>query len=135
MFQVTDEIRQKVKVLAEKYGLVLVALFGSQVTGKTHPLSDTDIAFLPEQRMDLMDASRMEMDFAQTLKIKNLEMVDLMDATPLLMKQVSQKSVLLYEKERSVFARFKMYAFKIYVEAKKLLELREMSLNKFLQKI
>lgn len=129
-----EQTKPKIRELAEKYHLLILALFGSQVTGKTHPQSDVDIAFLSAKPMSLNETAKMQFDFSEKLKIKNLEMVSLNGSHPLLLKQVAQKSISLYEKETSSFARFKIYAFKRHMEAKKLLELRELSLQKFLQK-
>lgn len=112
----------------------MVVLFGSQATGKTHPKSDTDLAFLSEESMGPMDIAIMTEDFSAELGIKNLEFVRLNGAYPFLLKQVAQKSKILYEKEPSSFAGFRIYAFKRFMEEKKLLDLREASLNKFLQK-
>ncbi|MCX6731644.1 MAG: nucleotidyltransferase domain-containing protein, partial [Candidatus Parcubacteria bacterium] len=121
--------------LAEKYHLSLVVLFGSQAKGKTHSQSDVDLAFSAEEPMSPADLAKMQTDFSENLKIKDLEMVGLNNAHPFLMKQVAQNSIVLYEKERSLFAEFKIYAFKRFVEAKNLLDLRKLSLNRFLQKI
>jgi predicted nucleotidyltransferase len=129
------KIKPEVKKLAKKYHLLLVVLFGSQVGGKMHPQSDVDFAFLSERRMGLLEIAKMQIEFSQRLKIKDLELVDLKAAPPLLLKQIAKKSVLLYEKEPFLFANFKIYALKNFMEAKKLLKLRESSLNKFLQRI
>jgi hypothetical protein len=85
--------------------------------------------------MSLMEIAGMHMAFSQKLKLKNLELVDLKTAPPLLLKQATEKSVLLYEKEPLLFANFKIYALKRFMEAKKLFDLRNSSLNKFLQKV
>lgn len=129
-----EKIKSLVKPLAKKYQLSLVVLFGSQVTGKTHAKSDVDFGFISEKKMSLNEIAKMQLEFSQKLKIKDLEFTDLKNVSPFLMKQVSEESILLYEKERSVFNLFKIYAFKLFVEAKPLLELREKSLNKFLKK-
>lgn len=122
-----------VKKLAEKYRLDLVLLFGSQAKGKTHALSDTDIAFRCESPMRPLEIAKMQMDFSLIFGTKDLEMVDLRGASPLLLKQIAENSLLLYEKENSAYARFKMYAYKLYMEAKPLLELRRSQLNNFLK--
>ncbi len=134
MFKIA-EIKPEVRKLAHKYRLSLVVLFGSQVSGRTHPKSDVDFAFLSEKRMNLIEIAKMHMAFSQKLKLKNLELVDLKTAQPLLLKQVAKQSVLLYEKEPLVFANFKIYALKCFMKAKKLFDLRKSSLNRFLQKI
>jgi predicted nucleotidyltransferase len=130
-----EEIKPKIKMLAEKYGLSLVLLFGSQVTGKTHPKSDIDLAFISEKPISPMEIAKMQTEFSEELGLKNIEMIALNGAHPLLLKQVAQKSIVLFEKEPSLFSQFKIYAIKRYMESKKLFELRELSLNKFLQKL
>ena len=132
-----EKLKPKIAELAEKYGLSLVLLFGSQATGKTHPKSDVDIAFLTEKRLDLMDTIKLQMVFSETQKIKDLELVDIKNAGPLLLKQIAEKSVLLYENKKDSFPfyNFKIYAFKIFMESKRLFDLQKLSFNKFLQKI
>ncbi|MFH1188023.1 MAG: nucleotidyltransferase domain-containing protein [bacterium] len=134
MFQI-DEIKPKIKKIAKRHKFSLVLLFGSQATGKTHANSDVDIAFVSEKYLRPSDAAKIQFEISQKLKIKNLELVDLKNATPLLLNQIAKKSVLLYEKEQSVFASFKIYGFKRFMEAKDLLKLRDLSLDKFIQKI
>jgi len=128
-------IKPEIEKLAKKYRLSMIVLFGSQVSGKTHPQSDFDFAFLSEKRMSLIGIARMQSVFIRKLKLKNLEMVDLKTAPPLLLKKVADESILLYEKEPSLFADFKIYAYKYFMEAKKLLDLRKLSLDRFLQKV
>lgn len=130
-----EKIKPDIKQLAEKYGLSLVVLFGSQATGKTHMKSDVDLAFLAKKPMNLMEIVKMQAEFSKELKIRDLETVALNGAHPFLLKQVAQKSVVLYEEEKSLFAKFKIYAFKRFIEAKKLFELRKLSFDKFLQKV
>jgi predicted nucleotidyltransferase len=130
-----EKIKPNIKQLAEKYGLSLVVLFGSQATGKTHSQSDVDLAFLAKRPMNLMEVAKMQTEFSEELKIRDLEMVALNGAHPFLLKQVAQKSIVLYEEEKFLFAKFKIYAFKSFIEAKKLFELRKLSFDKFLQKV
>jgi len=129
------EIKSEIKKLAPKYRLSLVLLFGSQASGKTHSKSDVDIAYLTEKEMRPIEEARMALEFSEKLKInvKDLEIVNLKEAIPFLLRQIADKSVLLYEKEPLIFANFKIYAFKRFMEAQKLFKLKEKSLNKFLR--
>jgi len=122
----------KVEKLARKYEFDFVALFGSEASGKTHKQSDVDMAFSGARNFSPMEIARMQSDFSEELGIKDLELVNMKDAPPLLLKQVALKSRLIYEKNSSGFALFKIYAFKRYMEARKLLDLRELQLNRFL---
>lgn len=131
-----DKIKLEMEELALKYQLSLVLLFGSQATGKTHAQSDVDIAYLSDKKMRPIEEAKMAFDFSQQLKINNkdIELINLKEATPLLLKQIAEKSILLYERDTgSVLANFKIYAFRSFMDAKKLFRLKEESLNKFLE--
>lgn len=125
--------KNAIKHLAEKHGLTLVALFGSQATGKTHLGSDTDIAFFSEQPKNMRDIAEMQMEFTQALRIKDIELVDLAGKVPLFLKQVADQGVVLYEKDASVFDEFQIYAFKRYVEARPLFEMRRRFTENFIR--
>ena len=129
-----DKMKPLIKELAQKYHLLLVVLFGSQARGKTHAQSDVDIAFLSSSPMGLSNVAAMQFEFTQRLHLKDIELVDLHGASPLLLKEVARQSVLLYEKEPLEFAQFRIAAFKKYMEAKRLLDLRAASLEKFISK-
>ena len=120
-----------VKQLAERYGLSLVVLFGSQATGKTHARSDTDLGFLSERPKSLRETSEMQLAFEETLKLPRLDFVDLRGKPPLFLKHVALDATVLYEKEDSIFARFKIYALKLYFEAKPLYQIRDAALRRF----
>ena len=130
-----ETIKPIVKKLAEDFGFSLVVLFGSQATGKTHKKSDVDIAFLSDIKMGLYDIAKMQTEFEQVLKIGKIELVDLRNSPPLLLKEIAKNSILLYEKDALALARFKIYAFKRYVESKKLLTLRAAALDRFIKRI
>jgi len=131
-----EKIKSKMEKLALKYQLSLVLLFGSQVTGKTHTQSDVDIAYLSDKKMRPIEEAQMAFDFSQRLKIDNkkIDLVNLKEATPLLLKQIAEKSIPLYEKKvGSILANFKIYALRSFMDAKKLFRLKEESLGKFLK--
>lgn len=130
-----ETIKPIVKRLAQGFGLSLVALFGSQASGKTHKKSDVDIAFLSDEKMGLYDIAKMQIEFEQILKIGKIELVDLRNAPPLLLKEIAKNSVLLYERDALALACFKIHAFKRYMESKKLLTLRATALNRFIKRV
>jgi predicted nucleotidyltransferase len=123
--------------LAKKHGLSLVVLFGSQASGKIHPGSDTDIAFLSRKPKNLREVCEIHAEFANKLRVQDikLDLVDLRGRPPLFLKQVALKGIPLYERRPSEFSIFKIYALNRYFEIKPLLKLRELSLNKFFQTI
>ena len=82
----------------------------------------------------MREIAEMESEMTKELQLKDIELINLKMAPPLLLKQIAQKSILLYEKEHSAYARSKIYAHKRHMEAKKLFKLRDVSFHKFLQK-
>ena len=70
--------------------VILVYLFGSSITGKQHPGSDVDIAVLFNQRPDFEKILKMQGDL-EKIVIKDVDLVVLNDAPPVLRKQVLSK--------------------------------------------
>ena len=128
-----EKIKPDIEKLAHKYHLTLVVLFGSQARGKTHAKSDVDLAFSSETNLSPYDVAKMQLEFTQRLKLKNIELVDLHNASPLLLREVARQAIVLYEKDHSKFARLKIYAFKRFVEAKPLLNLRTKARENFVR--
>lgn len=128
----TEKLRKEFSKIAKESNIMLAILFGSQANGKTHRNSDVDIAVLTNKILGPMELARLGFEITQKLKIGRLEIVDLRQATPLLLKEVALKSVLLYEKEKNDFSHFKIQALKLFMETKHFRELRDSSLNKFL---
>lgn len=129
-----DKIKEKASGLAEKYGLDLLLLFGSQVSGKTHKKSDYDLGFVSKQYKNLRELVKMEYEISEILKVGKIDLVDLKKASPILMKSVTDNSILLYQKEPTLYARFKIYALKLFIEARRLFDLREAVIQKFILK-
>lgn len=80
-----------------------------------------------------IEIAQLQLAFSERLKLNNIELVDLKNASAVLLKQIAQKSVLLYENEKFAYAKFKIYALKRFMEAGRLLKLREHSLNHFIK--
>ena len=109
----TDKIKPKIAAIAEKYGLDMVVLFGSQATGKTHPKSDVDIAVISEKPFDrfkILD------DFWSLFKREDVQVVDLANASPTLMRAVVVDGKLLYEREQAMFLKWKYYAISVWMD-------------------
>lgn len=121
--------------ILDEYNITLLVLFGSQVTGHTHPKSDTDIAFLSSRRLSPSESAGLCFALSQELKIKDLECMDLQMAPAPVLQQVALHGRLLYEREPHAYAQFRIYGLKRAMEAGPLLRLREDSLKLFLQSI
>ena len=128
---------EKLKILAPlmalEYNLNLLVIFGSQVSGHTHEKSDIDIGFLSDINYGPIEIVKMQMDLEQRLAVGPVELVDLKTVPALLLKHVALEGNLLYEKRPHLMARLQIYGVKRTMEAKKLLDLRHLSVIKFLQ--
>lgn len=120
----TLKTKEKVKTLAEKYGLSLAVLFGSKATGRTHLKSDVDIAVLSNNKFD----SKIIDDFYDLFKREDVEVVDLATASPTLMYVVVRDGKLLYEKESEAFFNWKLYAMWVWRDTAWLRKLRDRKL-------
>jgi predicted nucleotidyltransferase len=129
---INDFDSEKIKQFAEKHGLTMVVLFGSQARNETHQGSDTDIAVFGRQK-SVREISQMQIEFSEMFQIKDVELVDLSGRTPLFLKQVSDDGKVLYEQKPGIFDEFQIYAFKRYVEAKPLFALRRKFTEQFIR--
>lgn len=122
----------EIAALAERYGIMLLALFGSQATGKTHAGSDADFAFASKRKLDPREIAECAFDLSSLIEFPRIELMDVRDAPPLLLKNIATTGIIIYEAEPQTFARFRIYAIKRFMEAQKILSLRTESLGAFL---
>ena len=99
--------------IRKKHNLSLILMHGSQVTGKTHTKSDTDIAVMQKDGSRKIDLLGLYGDFAQILKTNSVDIVNLTHANPLLLFTVARKSKLLAGSQKD-FDKFKLLAFHRY---------------------
>ena len=130
---VDEEIKKKMKAIAEKRGLFLAILFGSQATGKVHKQSDVDIAVLGEKPLSYAERYDIQMDFSKVFGRKDIEISDLRNISPLILKRVTDNGILLYSRNSLLFAELRAYAFKQYIETKRLRDLRGKFVDNFVK--
>lgn len=130
MFDDINIIKEGIAKFADKYKLSMALIFGSQVAGKIHSGSDVDVAYLSSVSLSLEDESRLALDLADILKTNLIDLVSIRSSSPLLLKEIVDNTVVLYESKKSLFNEFRLYSFKKYFESKRLFELRRDYLNK-----
>lgn len=130
MFNDIDKIKLEIAELADKYKLSMALIFGSRASCKTHSGSDIDIAYLSSAPLSLEDESQLALDLAGILKTDLIDLVSIRASSPLLLKEIADNAVVLYESKKSLFSEFRIYSFKKYFESKRLFELRRDYLNK-----
>ncbi|MBI2623501.1 MAG: nucleotidyltransferase domain-containing protein [Candidatus Liptonbacteria bacterium] len=124
-----------IAALAEKYGLSLVVLFGSQATGQTHKESDVDVAYLADKKLSFDDEVLLNFDLTEVFRNDKVSLVNLKTAPPLLAKQIVTNAVVLYERSQSLFNEAYLYALRNYDDAEILFELRRDFLDYTLSKL
>lgn len=129
-----SEKRSEIAALARKYDITLLALFGSQATGKTHARSDADFAFSAKRKLRPREIAQCAFDLGILVEFPRVELTDIHDAPPLLLKHIAMEGRAVYESDPRAFILFRIYAIKRFMEAKKLLSLRAASLDAFLRR-
>lgn len=107
----------------------LIVTFGSQARGTAGVVSDFDVAVLFNHALSLKEKSELASKLAVKLKITEdkVDLVDLWNASPLLQHQIASNGKLL-EGDELDFLRFKVLAWKRYMDTAKLRRAREKSL-------
>ena len=81
--------------IRKKYNLSLILMHGSQVTGKTHSKSDTDIAVMEKSGNKDLDILGLYGDLTNLLKTDGIDITNITHANPLLAFAVARRSKLL----------------------------------------
>ncbi|HEY4689702.1 MAG TPA: nucleotidyltransferase domain-containing protein [Anaerolineae bacterium] len=110
--------KAQLETIAKRYGLRLIVLFGSQVTGRTHPESDVDVAVLARRALTAAQRNRLWMELSDTFQAE-VDLAMLNHAEPLLLYQVACSGKPLYEDDQWRWAEFKGYAFRYYEDTRK----------------
>jgi predicted nucleotidyltransferase len=106
---------QELEPVARQHDLKLIVLFGSQLSGRTHPDSDVDIAILPAHRLSLHERGQVWTALCDLFEAEvDLGLLD--HAQPLFMSRVADGQA-LYESEPWAWANFKLYARRLYWDA------------------
>ena len=124
-----QEIRDRLKPLFADTGLQLVLLFGSAASGKTHKKSDLDLAFLFNTPVDLLSLTN---KVIRLMHSDAIDVIDLRHASPLLKFTASKNGLLIYEKTAGLFNSFYSFAFRMYVDTKKLRDAQTTAIHHFL---
>ena len=125
--------KMKLARVARKYGLRFVILHGSYATGRTHKMSDLDIAVLGSQELGgrkyLNFHGKMAEIFGDNPR-RDLDLKMLNKVDPFFRYQVVRDAVLLYG-DSTKYEEFKLFAHRAYDDARPLLELERMLSKKY----
>lgn len=127
------KIKSKIAELALKYQLSMVLLFGSRAKGQENISSDFDIAYLSKKKLDLMDESKLVCDLMEIFRSDKIDIVNIRKAPPLLMKHIFDHNKILFCENSVTYYTYQIYAIRLYKESKRIFQLQEESLKKFVQ--
>ena len=116
--------RARLEQLTVTYGLDLVLLFGSRVTGKCHARSDLDVAVRYTNSFDLEREISLASELAAIFPQEKVDVVAINRADPLLLKQIAQNCQLLMGTKRMLYE-FRIYAFRRYQDHKRYLQMEQ----------
>jgi len=109
--------------VAQQHGIRLLLVFGSAVTGLLHARSDLDLAVLTEKAgLSWGEIADLLADLQAAIPRVRIDMVLLYQADPLLLKNIADNCRLLVGGANEL-ARFKVYAYKRWVDHRRFFEL------------
>lgn len=125
--EIDDKLKERVAKLAEKYGLRLVFLFGSQVTGKTHKESDFDFGYISSRDLSMTDEGYLIIDLMPVARVRDERLINLVNfkkPSPLLLYSALNNAQLLFESKLGFFSNLQAYSFKLFIETQPLYVLK-----------
>jgi predicted nucleotidyltransferase len=93
--------------------LIAVYRFGSSATGAESPESDIDLAILSTEPLDAVARYDLQQDLSSTLH-RQVDLVDLPAASPVMAIQVISKGQLLYDANAETRGRFEDLTYGMY---------------------
>lgn len=114
---------------------MLTILFGSRARGTAGKQSDTDVAVLADRPLTLREKNALRERIAKELSVceDKVDLIDLYDAPPLLAHQVGETGRLLKGTQFD-FNRFRIRAWKHYLDTAKFRRARERALKHYVQR-
>ena len=134
MIEITPEKQKIIKTMAQKYGLGLILLFGSQFTGKTRKESDFDIAYLSDKKLSFEDEGKIIMDLAKIIGARDERLVNLSDigkAGALLLKEIFDRHQIIFSADQNIYDSYKIFAVKNFFDSRPLFDLRDYLIGKY----
>lgn len=129
---ITEKQRNLIKLIAEKYNLNMVLVFGSIATGKTHRDSDIDIAVRTKNSLSFDKFAELLFDLQEIFPETEVDLAIINYTDPLFLKKITETAKLLFGKPID-FAELKIYAFKQYIDHQKYLKMEKDFVDKFLR--
>ncbi len=124
------EIRERLTPLFQDEGLQFVLLFGSIASGKGNKQSDTDLGFLFDKPVDIVDLTN---KIIRLLHFDDVDVVDLRRASPTLKFFAAKYGKVLFERSPGLFHEFYSLTFRRYIDTKKIRDAQSRTIQHFLE--
>lgn len=121
--------KKEIEKIAQKYNLEMVLLFGSQVNGRAKPDSDVDIAYSAKKQLSANEKVDLNNDLCDFFKKDIVDQIDIKNANPLLLYEISQNSKLIFGK-KICYLELKAFAFRNYIDSESLFNLEYLLIRK-----
>ena len=117
------DIIKKCKDILIKYEDVVFAyIFGSYAQNRIRRNSDIDIAVYLKKKIDIDKYLEMKMNLTEVLN-REVDLVILNDATPLLKYEIYKNNILLFSRDNTLESKYKVKTLFEYSDMKKYLDL------------
>jgi len=118
-----------------EYDVEMVVLLGSQAKGLARPDSDIDLGILlAKHPIPVEKELQLCLDLVGAVQTGKVDMVILNHADPLLCYEAACHGIVIYERQYSIFDRFKVMGFKHFADTEHLRKLNDLYFDIFLMK-
>lgn len=117
-----DIIKKCKSILMDYEDIIFAYIFGSYVQGKMRADSDIDIAIYLEKKIDIETYLEIKMHLSEACK-REVDLIVLNDATPLLKYQIYKNNILLFTRNRTIETSYKVKTLFEYSDMKRYLDL------------
>ena len=118
---ISNEQKELIAAVCQKYEVKILLLFGSEVDGRTHKESDVDVAFLGK-KLSFEELAQFNTELQKVFGREKIDTVSLLPLNPLILKRIFDNHQVLYLKDRFLYHTLSSYAIKSYLETKFLRE-------------
>jgi len=118
---VSNEQKELIAKVCQKFGVKILLLFGSEVDGRTHKESDVDVAFLGK-KLSFEELAGFNTELQKIFGRERIDTVSLLPLNPLILKRIFDHHQILYLEDRFLYHTLSSYATKSYLETKFLRE-------------
>lgn len=109
-------------ILIENEGILFAYIFGSYAQNRIREDSDIDIAIYLKNKIEIDEYLSMKMDLSEVTK-REIDLVVLNDATPLLKYEIYKNNILLFTRDKTIESKYKVKTLFEYNDMKRYLDL------------